>query len=45
MHFKRRKSEKVIEVLIFKGKKRLSVKRRLTQNPSFYSVLKKMYEK
>ena len=38
-------NKEAIEVLIFKGKKRLSVKRRLTQNPSFYSVLKKMYEK
>ena len=33
------------EVLIFKGRKRLSVNRRLTLNPAFYSVLKKMYEK
>ncbi len=33
------------EVLIFKGRKRLSVNRRLTLNPVFYSVLKKMYEK
>ena len=33
------------EVLIFKGHKRLSVNRRLTLNPAFYSVLKKMYEK
>lgn len=38
-------NKEAIEVLIFKGKKRLSVNRRLTQNPSFYSVLKKMYEK
>lgn len=33
------------EVLIFKGRKRVSVNRRLTLNPAFYSVLKKMYEK
>lgn len=34
-----------IEVLIFKGRKRVSVNRRLTLNPAFYSVFKKMYEK
>ena len=34
-----------LEVLIFKGRKRISINRRLTQNPAFYSVLKKMYEK
>ena len=34
-----------IEVLIFKGRKRISVNRRLTLNPVFYSVFKKMYEK
>ena len=34
-----------IEVLIFKGRKRISVNRRHTMNPSFYSVFKKMYEK
>ena len=33
------------EVLIFKGHKRISVNRRLSLNPTFYSVLKKMYEK
>ena len=33
------------EVLIFKGHKRLSINRRLTLNPAFYSILKKMYEK
>ena len=38
-------NKQAIEVLIFKGRKRLSINRRLTQNPSFYSVLKKMYEK
>lgn len=34
-----------IEILIFKGGKRFSINRRLTMNPAFYSVLKKMYEK
>lgn len=34
-----------IEVLIFKGGKRISINKRLTLNPSFYSVFKKMYEK
>ena len=38
-------NKSAIEVLIFKGRKRLSVNRRLTVNPAFYSVLKKMYEK
>ena len=37
--------KQAIEVLIFKGGRRLSVNRRLTLNPAFYSVLKKMYEK
>ena len=37
--------KQAIEVLIFKGGRRLSVNRRLTDNPAFYSVLKKMYEK
>ena len=38
-------NKSAIEVLIFKGRKRVSVNRRLTLNPSFYSVFKKMYEK
>lgn len=38
-------NKSAIEVLIFKGRKRLSINRRLTVNPAFYSVLKKVYEK
>ena len=37
--------KQALEVLIFKGHRRLSINRRLTLNPAFYSVLKKMYEK
>ena len=37
--------KQALEVLIFKGQRRLSINRRLTLNPTFYSVLKKMYEK
>ena len=37
--------KQALEVLIFKGHRRLSINRRLTLNPTFYSVLKKMYEK
>ena len=34
-----------LEVLIFKGKKRILIVRRHTVNPTFYSVFKKMFEK
>jgi len=34
-----------IEVLIFKGKKKLSITRRFVQNPMFNRLFRKMYEK
>jgi len=34
-----------LEVLIFKGKKKISIVRRHVVNPSFYAILKKLYEK
>lgn len=37
-------NESALEVLIFKGGKRISIVRRHTVNPAFYSVLRKLYE-
>jgi len=34
-----------VEVMIFRGGKRISIVRRHTLNPAFYHVLKKLYEK
>ena len=33
-----------LEVLIFKGHKEISVRRRLAENAQFYSILKKLFE-
>ena len=38
-------SNTALEVLIFKGGKRISIVRRHVANPAFYSVLRKLYEK
>jgi len=36
---------KAVEVLIFKGKKSISIDRFVANHPSFYRLLKKRYEK
>ena len=33
-----------LEVMLFKGKKRISIVRRYTMNPAFYAIFKKLYE-
>jgi len=38
-------NEQALEVLIFKGKKKISIVKRYTINPSFYSIFKRLYEK
>ena len=38
-------NDKALEVLIFKGKKKLSVTRRFTMNPMFNRLFRKVYEK
>lgn len=38
-------SSEVIEVLIFKGKKKISIDRFVASHPSFYRMIKKKYEK
>lgn len=38
-------NDEVLEVLIFKGKREISIYRRFAQNPRFYAEFKKIYER